>query len=126
MSDSMVQPFRRNLQVAPIIGPIGLEPVPTRVLPMTDLGVTSFIVINPNPFWFWFAGWKGQMNAMPLVKERGHYIAPGEKYLGRTQMPDWVAGCADAEINFPILDEQGQFMYAGQRPRFILLYGSGL
>lgn len=92
---------------------------------MNGGGVTSFIVVNPNPFWFWFAGWRGQSGDMPVIKEMGHYIAPGEKYLGRTQMPQWVAAQADDEPNFPIKDTNGNWLFEGKRTRFVLIYGSG-
>lgn len=123
--DTLIQPFRRNLKVPPIIGPVGLTAVATAIPPMTQGGVTSFIVTNPNPFWMWFAGWKGAAGDMPVIKEKGHYIAPGEKYLGRTQMPDWVAAVADDEPGFPILDAQGGWLFASKRTRFVMIYGSG-
>lgn len=126
MSDSMVQPFRRNLQVRPIIGPVGPQPVAVAVPDMTGLGITSFIIHNVSPVYFWFAGWKGTAGMMPNILENGHYIAPGEKYLGRTQMPNFVAAHADAEPNFPAYDEQGNWLFTGQRLRWILTYGSGL
>lgn len=123
--DTLIQPFRRNLKVAPVVGPVGIDPVATAVPAMTGGGVTSFVVVNPNPFWMWFAGWTGAANAMPVIRERGHYIAPGEKYIGRTQMPNWVAAVADDEPMFPIYDAQGGWLYAGKRTRFVLIYGSG-
>lgn len=125
MADSLIQPFRRNLTVAPIIGPVGLTAVATAVPAMTGGGVTSFLVHNPNPFHMWFAGWRGTAGDMPTIKENGHYIGPGEKYLGRTQMPNFVAAVADDELGFPIYDAQGGWLYAGKRTRFILTYGSG-
>lgn len=125
MTDSLIQPFRRNLNVRPVIGPAGLEAVPTAIPPMTGQGITSFIVQNPNPFHIWFAGWKGSSADMPNIKENGHYLHPGEKYLGRTQMPQWVAAIADDEPGFPIFKPDGTWLYAGKRTRFILIYGSG-
>jgi hypothetical protein len=125
MSDSLIQPFRRNLKAKVIIGPAELTAVPTRVPPMNGQGVTSFLVINPNPFWIWFAGWKGAPTDMPAILENGHYLAPGEKYVGRTQMPDYVAACADEEVGFPIKDSGGNWLYTGKRTRFVLIYGSG-
>lgn len=125
MADSLIQPFRRNLNIRPIIGLVGLTPQPVAVPAMTGQGVTSFIVRNPNPFHIWFAGWRGAEDAMPDIKENGHYLHPGEAYLGRTQMPQWVAAVADDEPGFPIYTATGGWAYEGKRTRFILIYGSG-
>lgn len=125
MADSLIQPFRRNLSVAPVIGPVGLKAVATAVPPMPNQGVTSFIISNPNPFHIWFAGWRGSATDIPNIKENGHYLHPGEKYLGRTQMPQWVAAVADDEPGFPIYNADGSWAYAGKRTRFVLIYGSG-
>lgn len=125
MVDSLIQPFRRNLNVRPVIGLVGLDPQPVEVPSMTGQGVTSFIVRNPNPFHIWFAGWRGAKTAMPDIKENGHYLHPGEAYLGRTQMPQWVAAVADDEPGFPIFTATGGWLYEGKRTRFILIYGSG-
>jgi len=123
--DSLIQPFRRNLLVAPVIGPATQTPVPTAIPSMVGQGVTSFIISNPNPFYMWFAGWRGAATDMPNVKENGHYLHPGEKYLGRTQMPQWVAAVADDEPSAPIFDAQGNWAFQGKRTRFVLIYGSG-
>lgn len=125
MADSLIQPFRRNLNLKPIIGPAGMTAVPVAITPMAGQGVTSFIVQNPNPFHIWFAGWRGAATDMPNIKENGHYIHPGEKYIGRTQMPQWVAAVADDEPGFPIFTSTGAWAYEGKRTRFILIYGSG-
>jgi len=125
MADSLIQPFRRNLNVRPVIGMVGLTPQPVAVPAMTGQGVTSFIVRNPNPFHIWFAGWRGNPGDMPDIKENGHYLHPGEAYLGRTQMPQWVAAAADDEPGFPIYAADGKWLYEGKRTRFILIYGSG-
>lgn len=123
--DSLTQPFRRNLTVSPIIGMVGPTAVAVPVPPMTGGGVTSFILCNPNPFHIWFAGWRGSAGDMPVIKERGHYMHPGEKYLGRTQMPNFVAAVADDEPGFPIFDDAGNWLFEGKRTRFVLIYGSG-
>lgn len=125
MADSLIQPFRRNLNVRPVIGPVGLTATPVAVPAMTGQGITSFLVTNPNPFYVWFAGWRGSASDMPNIKENGHYLHPGEKYLGRTQMPQWVAAVADDEPAFPIYTSTGAWAYPGQRTRFVLIYGSG-
>lgn len=125
MADSLIQPFRRTLTVAPIIGSVTNVAAPVSVPSMAGQGVTSFIISNPNPFFIWFAGWRGSATDMPLVKENGHYIHPYEKYVGRTQMPQWVAAVADDEPGSPIFDTQGNWLYQGKRTRFILIYGSG-
>ncbi len=123
--DSLIQPFRRTLTVPVIVGPVGLTAQPVAVQDMTEKGVTSFIVCNPNPFHIWFAGWRGSASDMPTIKENGHYLHPGEKYLGRTQMPQWVAAVADDEPGFPIYDGQGNWAFTNKRTRFVLIYGSG-
>ena len=125
MADSLIQPFRRNLNLRPVIGPVGVKAQPVTIPPMTAQGVTSFIVTNPNPFYMWFAGWRGAATDMPDIKENGHYLHPGEKYLGRTQMPQWVAAVADDEPGFPIFTANGGWAYEGKRTRFVLIYGSG-
>lgn len=122
--DSLTQPFRRNLSVRPVIFTVGLMPTPTPVPPMVAQGVTSFIVQNCTPFYFWFAGWAGPATDMPDIKENGHYIAPGEKYIGRTQMPQFVAAVLDDEPLFPLYTNN-QFNGAGMRLRGVLTYGSG-
>lgn len=125
MTDSLIQPFRRNLNIAPVIGAVGLTAMPVAIPAMNGQGVTSFIIRNPNPFHIWFAGWRGAATDMPAIKENGHYIHPGEAYLGRTQMPNWVAAVADDEPGFPIYTSSGGWAYDGKRTRFILIYGSG-
>jgi len=123
--DTALQPFRRNLDVLPVIIPVGATAQPISVPPMTGKGVTTFLMHNPNPFWVWYAGWRGLATDMPDIKERGHYIGPGHSYIGRTQMPQWIAGVADVEPNYPILDSGGQWLFAGQRTRMVMIYGSG-
>lgn len=123
--DSLIQPFRRNLTVPVIIGPVGLTAQPVSVQDMTSKGVTSFVISNPNPFYMWFAGWRGAVSDMPAIKENGHYLHPGEKYLRRTQMPQWVAAVADDEPGASIFDAQGNWAFQGKRTRFVLVYGSG-
>lgn len=123
--DSLIQPFRRNIAVAPVVGTIGLDPIPKAVPPMIGAGVTSFILTNPNPFFIWFTGWRGSADDMPNIKENGHYLHPYEKYLGRTQMPQWVAACPDDEPGYPITDSEGNWLFANRRTRFVLIYGSG-
>lgn len=125
MADTLIQPFRRNLTIAPIIIPAGDTPIATAVPLSNSTGVTSFIMHNPNQFWCWYAGWRGAAGEMPAIRGAGHYIAPGASYVGRTQMPQWIAAQADDEVAFPIYDAQGAFLYAGKRNRLVILYGSG-
>lgn len=122
--NTSLMPFRRNLNVLPVIIPVGMSPVATPVPPMNGQGVTTFLIKNPNPFYVWYAGWA--TGNMPTdLRGNGHYIAPGETYIGRTQMPAFIAAQADSEINFPITDAQGNWLYEGQRTRLIMIYGSG-
>jgi hypothetical protein len=126
-ADTLLQPFRRNLTVAPVMIPVGLAPVATVVPAMTNKGITTFLMKNPNPFYVWYAGWVGAESAMPAdLRANGHYIAPGETYIGRTQMPTWIAAQADEEPNFPIRDpNNGTWLYQGIRTRLVMIYGSG-
>lgn len=124
-TDSLIQPFRRNTTIAPFIIPLGVNPTNVQIPSLANTGITSFLIHNCAPFYIWFAGWRGQASERPAIKENGHYIAPGEKYLGRTQMPQWVAAIADEEPGFPLYNEDGSFRYAGMRCRAILTYGSG-
>lgn len=124
--DTSVQPFRRNLTVMPVIIPVGLSPQATMVPSMQGKGVTTFLMRNPNPFYVWYAGWVGSAADMASdLRGNAHYIGPGESYIGRTQMPQWIAAQADSEPNFPIADGQGNWLFAGQRTRLIMIYGSG-
>jgi len=126
MTDSMIQPFRRNLDVLPVIIPVGLSPVAVAVPSMANKGITSFLMHNPNPFWVWFAGWVGNEADMPSdLRSKSHYIGPGQSYIGRTQMPQWIAAQADSEPNFPITDASGNWLFQGQRTRLVMVYGSG-
>jgi len=126
MPDSLTQPFRRNLNVNPIAIPVGLNPVATAIPSMAGQGVTSFKVVNPNPFWIWLRGWNGTAADMPTIKEFGHYVAPGATDLNRTQMPQWIAAQADDEPGFPIYAADGTtWLYNGKRTRVFLIYGSG-
>lgn len=124
-TDIALQPFRRNLEVAPVIIPVGATAQPTAVPAMIGKGVTTFLMHNPNPFWVWYAGWRGGASDMPVIKESGHYIGPGHSYIGRTQMPQWIAGIADGEPNYPIVDGQNNWLFTGQRTRMVMIYGSG-
>ncbi len=125
-NNTLLMPFRRNLTVAPVVIPVGLTPVATPVPSMSGKGVTTFLMKNPNPFYVWYAGWAGAAGDMPAdLRANGHYIAPGETYIGRTQMPTFIAAQADSEPNFPITDAQGAWMFAGQRTRLVMIYGSG-
>lgn len=124
--DTLSLPFRRNLTVAPVIIPVGMSPVATVVPPMNGKGVTTFLMNNPNPFWVWYAGWTGAAENMPGdLRGNGHYIPPGATYIGRTQMPQFIAAQADSEPGFPIADANGAWLYAGQRTRLVMIYGSG-
>lgn len=123
--DSLIQPFRRTLTVNPVIIPVGVNPTPTPIPPMTGQGVTSFIMHNPTPCWCWFAGWRGAAGDMPVIKEMGQYLAPGASFAGRTQMPEWIAGQLDDEPSFPLYDANGNYLYAGKRMRIVIVYGSG-
>ena len=127
IADTSIQPFRRELTVAPVIIPVGLLPQATVVPSMAGKGVTTFLMNNPNPFWVWYAGWTGDASGMPAdLRQNGHYIAPGATYIGRTQMPNYIAAQADGEPNFPVTDANGNWLYAGQRTRLVMIYGSGL
>lgn len=126
--DTSIQPFRRELTVAPVLIPVGLTPVSTVVPPMTGKGITTFLMRNPNPFWVWYAGWNANAGGtMPSdLRGNGHYIGPGESYIGRTQMPTHIAAQADDEPNFPVRDpNNGTWLFAGIRTRLVMIYGSG-
>lgn len=129
MSPNRTFPFRRNLNIDPLIVPCGLTPVAT-MIGQTNLeaaGVTSFKVSNPNPFWVWYAGWRGAASAMPPVAGKGHFLAPGATDLNTSQLPDYIAAVASDEINFPIFDTNGTtFMYAARSPRLVFVFGSGM
>jgi len=118
-ADTMLQPFRRNLLVEPVIITVGVSaPVPIAVPSMTGRGVTTFKMYNPTPYWVWYAGWTGAAGDMPTIKERGHYIAPGMVEVNRTQMPQWIAAIADDEPSAPLGTPTG-------RLRLVMIYGSG-
>lgn len=125
MSDSLIQPFRRNLSVAPVIIPVSLTGTATAIPAMTGQGVTSFKISNPNPFWCWYRGWSGAVGDMPAIDAMGHFIAPGATDICRTQMPNWIAAIASDEPGFPIYNAQGGWLYQGQRTRLVMVYGSG-
>lgn len=124
-ADPLTQPFRRNLNVAPLIVPVSMDGTPTAVPAMSGGGVTSFKVVNPNPFWVWYRGWQGTAADMPMVRGLGHYIGPGVHDINRTQMPQWLAAVPDDEPNYPIYDANGGFLHAGKRLRLVFVYGSG-
>lgn len=120
MPDTLIQPFRRNLLVDPVIIPIGVgAAIATAVANMTGKGVTTFKMYNPTPYWVWYAGWGGAATDMPTIKEKGHYIAPGMVEVNRTQMPQWIGAIADDEPSAPLGNT------TGQRLRLVMIYGSG-
>lgn len=120
MADTILQPFRRNLEVAPVLITVGVNAaVPVAVPSMAQKGVTTFKMYNPTPYWVWYAGWRGTAENMPVIKEQGHYIAPGMVEVNRTQMPQWIAAIADDEPLAPLVDT------AGKRLRLVMIYGSG-
>jgi len=124
--DTLILPFRRNLDVAPVVIPVGLSPQATAIPSMAGKGVTTFLMHNPNPFWVWYAGWVGTASVMPAdLRGAAHYIGPGQSYIGRTQMPQWIAAQADSEPNFAVTDANGAWLFAGQRTRLVMIYGSG-
>jgi len=125
--DTSIQPFRRELTVAPVIIPVGPDPVATVVPPMTGKGVTTFLMNNPNPFWVWYAGWTGSATDMPSdLRGKGHYIGPGATYIGRTQMPNFIAAQGDDEPGFMVRDpNNGTWLFTGIRTRLVMIYGSG-
>jgi len=126
MADSLLQPFRRNLTIDPVIITVGVNPTAVPVQSLARTGVTSFKMSNPNPFWVWYAGWQGTATDMPAIRGKGHYIAPGATDICRTQMPQWMAAVAEDEPSFPIYDTDGTtFLYANQRLRLVMVYGSG-
>jgi hypothetical protein len=124
---SIMQPFRRNLALNPIIIPVGLTGVATQIghEMLAGQGVTTFKICNPNPFWVWFRGWNGTAEQMPTIKGMGHYIGPGVTDINRSQVPDWIAAVADDEPGYPVTDANGAWLYQGQRTRLVMVYGSG-
>ena len=131
MSDSLVQPFRRNLTVNPILIPVGVSGIATPIPAMTGEGVTSFKISNPAPFWVWYRGWTGAAT-MPTVKDMGHFLAPGATDICRTQMPNFIAAAASVEPDLPlapggsvVTDTDGCILWAGVRCRLVMVYGSG-
>jgi hypothetical protein len=125
MSDPLTQPFRRNLEISPIIIPVGMAGQPMAVPAMPGTGVTSFKMSNPNPFWVWYRGWRGLASDMPTIDGQGHFLAPGATDICRTQMPQWIAAVASDEPGFPITDSNGAWLFAGKRTRIVMVYGSG-
>lgn len=119
--------FRRNTQINPFIIPVGVDPVPLQIgaALLRDKGVTSFKITNATPCYIWYRGWNGLISDMPVIKEKGHYLAPGATDINSSQIPDWIAAVADDEPRFPIYDGQGNFLYPGKRLRAVMLYGSG-
>lgn len=123
-----VFPFRRALAINPIIIPVvsltSGKPVAIDMAAIKAQGVTSFKMVNPTPYWVWYRGWTGEETAMPMIKEMGHYIAPGASDVNTSQIPQWIAAVAQAEPDFPTpADSAGLLTAPG---RLIMLYGSGL
>lgn len=134
MTDSILQPFKRNLNVNPVLIPIGVTGIATPIPAMTGDGVTTFKMHNPNPFWVWYRGWSGDATAMPTVKGMGHYIAPGATDICRTQMPQWIAAAGAEEPDLPLYPSgsavitdpaDGCIKWNNVRCRLIMIYGSG-
>lgn len=127
ISPNRVFPFKRNLTVSALHVPCGMTMVPTHIGQgsLEAAGITAFKVSNPNPFWVWYAGWRdGQ--PVPTVAGNGHFLAPGATDLNTSQLPDYIAAVASDEINFPITDSNGAFLYATRNPRLVFVFGSGM
>lgn len=124
MSDNTF-PFRRETRLDPFIIPCVLTPAPLAIpkAQLTDYGVSSFKMANPNPFWVWYRGWNGAAGDMPTIAGKGHYIAPGAVDVNTSQIPDWIAAVAAEEPGFPLTDAQGGFLYP--EAHLVMLYGGG-
>jgi hypothetical protein len=127
MDPSTIQPWKRALNVPPVIIGFSLQPLAVAVdeALLQANGVTTFKISNPNPFAVWYRGWTGTAAAMPAIKGAGHYLLPGQCDINRSQYPDWIAAEPDDEVSFPILDGSGNYLYTGKRTRLIMIYGSG-
>src|ERR1044072_9168499 len=120
--------FRRNTSFAPFIIPVGVDATPLQIGSdmLRSKGITTFKITNACPFYIWYRGWNGLQSAMPTIKGKGHYLAPGATDVNSSQIPDWIAAVADEERGFPLFDESAQFIYEGQQLRAVMLYGSGM
>lgn len=124
-----VFPFRRALNVDPVILPINSASNPASVpidkAKLQAAGVTSFKMYNPCPFWVWYRGWSknpdGSSPATPSIIEKGHYLPPGAVDLNTSQVPDFIAALPQAEPGFPLPADLASAGY-----RLVMIYGSGL
>lgn len=118
MSDNTF-PFRRETRLDPFIIPALQAPTPLAIpkAKLTEYGVSSFKMANPNPFWVWYRGWNGTVEDMPTIAGKGHYIAPGAVDVNTSQIPDWIAAIAAEEPGFPLTGVQGTHL--------VMLYGGG-
>lgn len=116
-----VFPFRRALAIDPIIIPVAATPVAVTIdqAAIRLQGVTAFKIYNPTNVWVWYRGWTGAVGDMPVIAEKGHYLAPGMVDLNTSQIPQWIAAQAQAEPGLPL---PGSF--TGYR--LVMIYGSGL
>lgn len=119
--------FRRSLAISPIIIPVlhlsTGSPVAIDKAKLQAEGVTCFKMVNPSPYWVWYRGWTGLQGQMPAIKEMGHYLAPGATDINTSQLPDWIAAVAQAELGVPApASAQGVLTDAS---RIIMIYGSG-
>lgn len=129
MEPSRLFPFKRNLNIDPMVIPAGGSPVATGTIgsqALKDAGVTTFKVSNPNPFWVWYRGWTGAKNAMPTIAGFGHHLAPGAIDINTSQTPDWIAAVAVDELGAPLLDANGQPLYDMTKARLVMMFGSGM
>jgi len=129
MEPNVAKPFRRALPVDPVIIPVAVNAVATRIdsSQFDAIGVTSFEMHNPNPYGVWYRGWQGTAAQMPVVLDKGHYIGPGETHVKQTQRPDWIAAVPANDFAVPYYAADGTTpLYPNTSPRLVMIYGSGL
>lgn len=120
-------PFRRNLNVPPVLIDVGLTPKPVFIggSGLRNQGITSFKITNPYRPACFYRGWTGSEADMPTIAEAGHYLMGGVTDINSSQIPDWIAAVFYDEPDAPLYLPDGTYRYLNKRTQLKMIYGSG-
>lgn len=117
-------PFQRLAN--PFVLPVGPDTAGNEMMiaddPRFPKNATSFLFVNPNPFWVRLRGTQPGQTFTPVTATTGWLFPPGFFGVFKTQNPKSVSVMAVAKPGYPLTDENGQ-PYTGCTVE--LAYGGG-
>lgn len=123
-----VRAWKRNLSIDPYVLPVRIvgapKPVQIGRQMLSDAGITTYTMQNPNLFWVWYRGWFGTEANMVTPFMKGHLIAPGGEHLRQSQAPDWIVAIPWSRPGWPTVRD-GTPVQTDAESMLIYTLGSG-